>query len=117
MNVTGLLRQLQVKIENIYLFKVIKKHGNGFKTWLCPNFLVLPKNSKLPQIWGGEAAAPFVPRPVRLCFQTLEKNKTTRTAASCFQMFSRVWKPDEILALVFEIVLDTRTLRSNLQLN
>ena len=32
-NVTGLLRRLEVKIENIYLF------------WLCPNFLVLPKKS------------------------------------------------------------------------
>ena len=38
-------------------------------------------------------------------FQTLENNKTTRPAASWFQMFSRVWKPDETLALVFEIVL------------
>ena len=37
-------------------------------------------------------------------FQTLENNKTTRPAASWFQMFSRVWKPDETLALVFEIV-------------
>ena len=40
-------------------------------------------------------------------FQTLENNKTTRPAASWFQMFSRVWKPDETLALVFEIVLQT----------
>ena len=31
-------------------------------------------------------------------FQTIENNKM-------FQMFSRVWKPDETLALVFEIVL------------
>ena len=37
-------------------------------------------------------------------FQTLENNNTTRPAASWFQMFSRVWKPDETLALVFEIV-------------
>ena len=52
-NVTG-LRRLQVKIENIYLFKtLIKKHGNVFKSWLCPNFLLLPKNSELPKIWGG----------------------------------------------------------------
>ena len=37
-------------------------------------------------------------------FQTLENNKTTRPQAEWFQMFSRVWKPDETLALVFEIV-------------
>ena len=60
-NVTGLLRLLQdffhIKIENIYLFKIIIiiiiKHGNVFKTWLCPNFLLLPKQSELPKIWGG----------------------------------------------------------------
>ena len=38
-------------------------------------------------------------------FQTLENNKTTRPATSWFQIFSRVWKPDETLPLVFEIVL------------
>ena len=67
-NVTGLLRRLQdffqIKIENIYLFKIIKKHGNVFKTWLCPNFLLLPKKSELPKIWG--AADPLAPGPVRL---------------------------------------------------
>ena len=46
MNVTGLLRRLQVKIENIYLFKIlIKKHENVFKS--CPKF--------------GGAAAPLAP--------------------------------------------------------
>ena len=40
-------------------------------------------------------------------FQTLENNKTTRPAASWFQMFSHVWKHDETLALVFEIVLES----------
>ena len=61
-NVTGLLRRLQVKIENIYLFKiiVIKKRGNVFKNWLGPNFLLLPKKSQLPKL-GGQP-----PRPVRL---------------------------------------------------
>ena len=34
-------------------------------------------------------------------FQTPENNKTTRPAASWFQMCCRVWKPDETLALVF----------------
>ena len=38
-------------------------------------------------------------------FQTLRNNKTTRPAAPGFQMLSRIWKPDETLTLVFEIVL------------
>ena len=38
-------------------------------------------------------------------FQRLENNKTTWPAALWFPMFSRVWKPDETLALVFDIVL------------
>ena len=47
-------------MENIYLFKtLIKKHGNVFKSWLCPNFLLLPKKSELPKIWGGCS----LPRP------------------------------------------------------
>ena len=37
-------------------------------------------------------------------FQTLENNKTFQPAAVWFQMFSHIWKPDETLALVFEIV-------------
>ena len=50
-NVSGLLRRLQVKIENIYLFKIIiKKTWNVFKNWLCPNFLLLPNKSELPKI-------------------------------------------------------------------
>ena len=65
-NVTGLLRRLQVKIENIYLFKIlIKKHENVFESWLCPNFLLVPKKSDLPKIWGG-CSPPRPPRPVRL---------------------------------------------------
>ena len=66
-NVTGLLRHLQVKIKNIYLFKIVKKHGNVFKNWLCPNFLLLPKKSELPKIWGGCSPPRPPPRPVRLC--------------------------------------------------
>ena len=31
------------------------KHGNVFKTWLCPNFLLLPKKSELPKIGGRHA--------------------------------------------------------------
>ena len=40
-------------------------------------------------------------------FQTLKKSKTTRSVASWFQMFSHVWKPDETITLIFEIVLKT----------
>ena len=62
-DVTGLLRRLQVKIENIYLFKIlIKKHENVFKSWLCPNFLLLPKKSELPKILGGWSS-PHPPTP------------------------------------------------------
>ena len=73
-NVTGLLRRLQVKIENIYLFKIlIKKHENVFKSWLCPNFLLLSKKSELPQIRGCCSLPRTTPppRPVRLCGQAI----------------------------------------------
>ena len=61
MNVTGLLRRLQVKIENTYLFKIlIKKQENVFKSWLCPNFFsCCPKNLSWPKFRG--AAAPLAP--------------------------------------------------------
>ena len=60
-NVTGLLCRLLVKIENIYLFKimVIKNMETSLKNWLCPNFLLRPKKSELPKIWGGSSP----PRP------------------------------------------------------
>ena len=66
-NVTELLHWLQdlfqIKIENICVFKLIKKkHGNVFKKWLCPNFLLLPKKSELPKIWGG-CSPPRPPGP------------------------------------------------------
>ena len=62
--ITPTLGFFQIKIENIYLFKIIiiKEHGNVFKTWLCPNFLLLPKNSELPKIWGG-CSPPRPPGP------------------------------------------------------
>ena len=64
-NVTELLRRLLVKIENICVFKIYynKKHGNVFKNWLCPSFLLLPKKSELPKLWAFWPP----PRPVRLC--------------------------------------------------
>ena len=61
-NVTGLLRRLQVKIENIYLFKIlIKKHENVFKSWLClaQIFSCCPKNPSCSKVGG--AAAPLAP--------------------------------------------------------
>ena len=59
-----LLRQLLVKIENICVFKIYynKKHGNVFKNWLCPSFLLLPKKSELPKLWGG-CSPPRPPGP------------------------------------------------------
>ena len=43
------------------------------KNWLCPNFLLLTKKSELPKIWGGGAAFPLAPRPVRLCAPWITK--------------------------------------------
>ena len=56
----------QFKIENICLFRLIKKHGNVFENWLCPNFLLLPKKIWVAQNLGG-LQPPSPPRPVRLC--------------------------------------------------
>ena len=36
----------KIKIENIYVSKLKKQHGNAFKNWFCPNFLLLPKKSE-----------------------------------------------------------------------
>ena len=92
MNVTGLLRRLQVivKIENVYLFKIlIQKHENVFESWHWPNFLLLPKKSGLPKIWGG-CSPPRPPGPyafginrVRYIFHLLRftKLKTMRALA------------------------------------
>ena len=75
-----LLRPLQVKIKNIYLFKIlIKKTWNFFKSWLCPNFLLLPKKSELPKSWGGGCSPPRPPRPVR--------SWVYRPVGSCFAPF------------------------------
>ena len=40
-------------------------------------------------------------------FRMLKNSSTTQPAALWPQMFSFVWKPDEIPALVFEMVLQT----------
>ena len=49
-----------------------KKHGNVFKNWLCPNFLLLPKKSELPKLRG--AAAPIAP-PARTPMDFAYKSK------------------------------------------
>ena len=51
-----------------------------FKNWLCPNFLVLPKTSELPKIWGGcsplRPPRPPPPRPVGLCVKLCDSPGT-----------------------------------------
>ena len=76
--ITPTLGFFQIKIENIYLFKIIiiKEHGNVFKTWLCPNFLLLPKKSELPKIWGG-CSPPRPPGPYAYVFEEKEERKKT----------------------------------------
>ena len=41
----------------------MQKHGNVFKNWLCPNFLLLPKKSELPIVWGGGGGGRPPPPP------------------------------------------------------
>ena len=69
-NVTGLLHRLQdfffqIKIENIYLFKIIKK--DNMETSLKPGFAQIfsccPKNPSCPKFGG--AAAPLAPTPMK----------------------------------------------------
>ena len=62
-NVTGLLRRLQVKRENIYLFKILIKHGDVF----AQIFSCCPKNLSCPKFGG--AAAPLAP-PARTPMDT-----------------------------------------------
>ena len=50
-NVSGLLCRLQVKIENIHLFKILirKKHGTSLKTGFAQIFYCCPKNLSCPK--------------------------------------------------------------------
>ena len=86
----------QIKIENICLFRPIKKHANVFENWLCPNFLLLPKKSELPKIWGG-CSPPHPPRPVRLCLRFL--NKCLMFLEELNELFRENWS--KFLYLVF----------------
>ena len=55
-NLTGLARHLQVKIENIYLFKIIKQYGNVLNTGLAQSFSCCPENMSCPKFGGGGGA-------------------------------------------------------------
>ena len=53
-----------------------KKHGNVFKNWLCPSFLLLPKKSELPKLWGG-CSPPPPPGPYAFMIKA-QSNLATR---------------------------------------
>ena len=104
-NVTGLLRLLQdffqIKIEHIHLFKIIiiKKQRNVFKTWLCPNFLLLPKKSELPKFWG--AAAPPCPRArTPICLSTWPPCHVSQVQKGPASPFSRKTGNNRIAVIV-----------------
>ena len=52
----------------------MQKHGNVFKNWLCPNFLLLPKKSELPIIWGG-CSPPRPPARTPMILKSSSKRK------------------------------------------
>ena len=65
-NLTGFTVPTSGKIENICLFR--KQLENILNNWLCTNFSCCPKILGCPKFFfGGGAAAPPSPRPVRLC--------------------------------------------------
>ena len=49
------------------------KYGNVLKNWLCPNFLLLPKKSELPKIWGG-CSSPRPPTCTPMVWQNICTN-------------------------------------------
>ena len=71
-NVTELLRRLLVKIENIYLFKIIIIIINmetSLKTGFAQIFSCCPKNLRCPNFGG--AAAPLAPPPGPYAYENL----------------------------------------------
>ena len=90
-NVTGLLRQLQVKIENIYLFKIIiKKYmETSLKASFAQIFSCCPKILSCPKFGG--AAAPLGPRPMRRA--SVEKGVMTQIDVNFFLTPSKSVKP------------------------
>ena len=76
MNVTELLRRLLVKIENIYLFKIIiiiKNMVTSLKTGFAQIFFCCPKKPELPKLWGAAAhLAPPARTPMALLLKRRE---------------------------------------------
>ena len=46
--------------------QISNKHGDVFRSWLCPNFLLVTQKISVAQNLGGGPATPLLPRPVRL---------------------------------------------------
>ena len=61
-------RQLQVIIENIYFFEIIKDMKTSIKTGFAQMSLAAPKNLSCPKIGGGGVgvAAPLVGTPMTM---------------------------------------------------
>ena len=75
-----LLRPLQVKIKNIYLFKIlIKRHETYLKAGYAQIFSCCPKNLSCPK-FGLQPPSP--PRPVRLWLWTPDSTHPTRSERS-----------------------------------
>ena len=57
------------KMENIYLFEIIKRFGTFFKTWLCPNFSCCTQ--KFWKCYPGLQPPPTHPPPPTSLARTL----------------------------------------------
>ena len=72
-NVTGLLRWLQdffqIKIENICLFKLIKKTRKRLLKKALPKFSLAAQKIRVAQNLGGGLQPPSPPPAVRLCWR------------------------------------------------
>ena len=79
------------------------KHGNIFKNWLCPNFLLLPKKSELPKLWGG-CSPPRLPGPyaygfacherlVESALKMLDSDESGLNGLIMFRSFKQIWFP------------------------
>ena len=87
MNVTELLRRLLVKIENIYLFKIIimiKNMETSLRTGFAQIFSCCPKNLSCPNFGG--AAAPLA-SPAR----------TTMPSSNCKKLLRQICRFVELL--------------------
>ena len=66
----------QIKIENISLFRLIKKHGNVFENWLYQIFSCCPKYLSCPKFGG--AGAPLAP-PARTPMELRKREHENKT--------------------------------------